>query len=193
MPGDGEVWVTTKLAAILKLKSGDTFSLQFGDTSVFVKVVKIVTDPVFGSSGTNVYRMWCGYNRLDDFPAAENNAVSYLEIRFDEYSHLTEQNFIRETEEYFEMPLGNALYTYDMIKSGYTAVWQMTGAVLCFVSLILVITVVALSVFLIKNDIDEDVKNIGIYKALGMTDTQIFNGYLICYGCLLYTSDAADE
>ncbi|MDE7020365.1 MAG: FtsX-like permease family protein [Lachnospiraceae bacterium] len=184
MPGDGEVWVTTKLAAILKLKSGDTFSLQFGDTSVIVKVVKIVTDPVFGSSGTNVYRMWCGYNRLDDFPAAENNAASYLEIRFDEYSHLTEQNFIRETEEYFEMPLGNALYTYDMIKSGYTAVWQMTGAVLCFVSLILVITVVALSVFLIKNDIDEDVKNIGIYKALGMTDTQIFNGYLICYGII---------
>lgn len=182
MPGEGEVWITAKLANILNLKEGDPFFLRFADQSVSVTAAKIVADPVFGSSNTNVYRMWCGYDRLADFPAAENSAVSYLEIRFDEYTHLTEQNFIHDTETYFEMPLGNALYTYDSIKGGYTAVYQMIGAILCFVSIVLVITVIALTIFLLKSDICEDIKTIGIYKALGMTETQIINGYLISYG-----------
>lgn len=184
MPGKGEVWITTKIANILNLKEGDEFSLQFADQSVKVKAAKIVVDPVFGSSGTNVYRMWCGCGCLTDFPTAENNEMSYLEIRFDEYSRLSEQNFVHDTEEYFGMPLGSALYTYDAVKSGYTAVYQMIGAVLCFVSVVLVITITWLTMFLIKSDMDEDIRNIGIYKSLGMTGAQIMNGYLICYGII---------
>ena len=184
MPAKNEIWTTTKLANILNLKEGDEFFLQFADKSVKVKVARIVTDPVFGSSSTNIYRMWCGYGQLADFPVAENNAVSYLEIRFDEYDPLSEQDFIRDTEAYLGMPLGNALYTYDKIKSGYTSVYQMIGAILCFVSLILVITIAWLTLFLIKSDIDEDIRNIGIYKSLGMTGTQIIGGYLISYGTM---------
>ena len=116
MPGEGEIWITTKLANILKLKEGDEFLIRFSDESVNVRVANIVIDPVFGSSSTNVYRMWCGHGRLANFPVAENNAVSYLEIRFDKYSDLAEQNFIHDTEEYFEMPLGDVFYTYDRIR-----------------------------------------------------------------------------
>lgn len=184
MPGKGEVWITTKIANILNLKEGDEFSLYFADQSVKVRAAKIVADPVFGSSSTNVYRMWCGFGCLTEFPTAENNAVSYLEIRFDKYSRVLEKNFIRDTEAYFEMPLGNALYTYDTIKGGYTTVYQMIGAILCFVSIVLVITAAWLTLFLIKSDMDEDIRNIGIYKALGMTGRQIMNGYLICYGII---------
>lgn len=190
MPGEGEVWITTKIANILKLKEGDEFFIQFSDESVKVKAAKIVIDPVFGSSSTNVYRMWCGYGRLADFPTAENNAVSYLEIRFDQYSHSVEQDFIHDTEAYFEMPLGNVLYTYDKIKSGYMAVYQMLGAVLCFVSIVLVMTVAALTLFLIKSDIEEDVRNIGLYKSLGMTGAQIINGYLVSYGTISFAGAA---
>ena len=183
-PGEGEIWITTKIANILKLKEGDELSLQLADESVPVKIARIVIDPVFGSNSTNVYRMWCGYGRIADFPMAENNVVSYLEIRFNEYSRESEQNFIRDTEEYFDMPLGNALYTYDTIKSGYTIAYQMVGAVLCFVSVILVTTVAWLTIFLIKSDMDEDIRNIGIYKSLGMTGAQITGAYLICYGMI---------
>lgn len=189
MPEKGEIWITTKIANILKLKEGDEVILQLADQCVKVKVTKIVIDPVFGSS-TNVYRMWCGYGQLADFPMAENNAVSYLEIKFDKYSHLSEQNFIRETEEYFDMPLGNALYTYDTIKSGYTTVYQMVGAVLSFVSVVLAIAVVWLTLFLIKSDMDEDIRNLGIYKSLGMTGIQIISGYLISYGTIGFAGAA---
>ncbi len=190
MPGKGEVWITGKLAGILHLREGDEFFLKFADKSVKVKAVKIVTDTVFGSSGTNVYRMWCGYGRISDFPAAENNAVSYLEIRFDTYTPVTEQNFVRETEEYFQMPLGNAFYTYDKIKNGYMAVYQMVGGVLYFVSLVLVIIIAALTVFLVKSDMDEDVRNIGIYKSLGMTGIQIIYVYLVSYGTISFLGAA---
>lgn len=184
MPAKDEVWVTAKTANILRLKVGDTLSLRFADTSVTVKVVKIVTDPVFGGSSTNVYRMWCGPGRLADYPAAMNQAASYLEIRFDQYSRQTERRFIRETEEYFQMPLGNTLYTYEQIKSGYTSVYQMAGGLLCLVSVILAVTVTWLALFLIKNDMDEDIRNIGIYKSLGMTGGQIVGAYLITYGMI---------
>ena len=190
MPGEGEVWITTKIANILKLKEGDEVSLRLADESITVKIAKIVVDPVFGSSSTNVYRMWCGYGRLADFPMAENNAVSYLEIRFDEYDHESEQNFIQDAEAYFDMPLGNALYTYDTIKSGYTGVYQMVGAIFCFVSVILVITVAWLTIFLIKSDMDEDIRNIGICKSLGMTGVQIVGGYLVCYGAIGFVGAA---
>lgn len=184
MPGKGEVWITTKLANILGLKEGEEFSLQFADELVKVKAVKIVADPVFGSSSTNVYRMWCGHGHLADFPIAENSAVSYLEIRFDAYSYLTEQEFIQDAEAYFEMPLGDVLYTYDRIKSGYTSVYQMVGAVLSFVSVVLVMTIGWLTLFLIKSDMDEDIRTIGIYKSIGMTGIQIIGGYLVSYGMI---------
>ena len=190
MPGRGEVWITKKLANILHLKEGDLFSLKFADESVSVKAVKIVTDTVFGSSGTNVYRMWCGYGALGDFPAAENDAVSYLELKFDAYNPAAEQNFIHETEEYFDMPLGKVLYSYDKIKNGYMMTYRMVGAVLSFVSFVLVVTIAALTWFLVKSDMDEDVRRIGIYQSLGMTGMQIIHVYLVCYGVIGFVGAA---
>lgn len=182
MPGKGQVWITKKLANILHLGEGDTFFLKFGDESVPVEAAGIVADTVFGSSGTNVYRMWCGYGTLEDFPAAENHAVSYLELKFDTYNPETEQKFIRETEAYFDMPLGRALYSYDKIKNGYMMTYRMVGAVLSFVSLVLVAAIAALTGFLVKSDLDEDVRSIGIYRSLGITGMQIMGVYLVCYG-----------
>lgn len=190
MPGKDEIWITAKIANILKLKVGDKVSLQLAEKSIKVNVVKIVADPVFGGTSTNVYRMWCGYHQLSDFPLADNNVVSYLEVRFREYSHQAEQNFIRDAEEYFKMPLGDTFYTYDKIKSGYTAACQMVGVILCFVSAVLAITIMVLTLFLIKSDIDEDIRNIGIYKSLGMTGMQIIRIYLVSYGMIGFAGAA---
>lgn len=184
MPGKNEIWITTKMANILGLKTGDDISLQLASQSVQVKVAKIVADPVFGSAGTNVYRMWCGFRQLSHFPLAENRAVSYLEIRFREYNPQAEQDFIHDAEKRFNMPLGDTIYTYDRIKGGYTASYQMIGAALCLVSVILAGTIIALTLFLIRSDMDEDTRNIGIYKSLGMTGAQITAIYLVCYGII---------
>ncbi len=183
-PGKGEIWVTTKIANILRLKAGDEVSLMLADTPVKVKVVKIVADPVFGGSSTNIYRMWCGYGELSDFPMARNASASYLEIRFRKYSPKTEQSFISETEQYFQMPLGDTLYTYGQIKGGYTSLYRMIGAVLCLVSVVLAVTVIVLALFLIKSDIEEDIRNIGICKSLGMTQGQVIGIYLVSYGVI---------
>ncbi|MCI8706402.1 MAG: FtsX-like permease family protein [Lachnospiraceae bacterium] len=184
MPGRDEIWITDKIANVLNLKVGDTVSLQFADASVKVRVAKIAVDPVFGGSSTNIYRMWCGYGRISQFPLAENNGASYLEIRFGQYSPKAEQEFIRRTEEHFQMPLGDTVYTYGQIKGGYTSIYQMAGAVMCLVSLILSATVVLLSLFLVKSDMDEEVRYIGVCKSLGMGSGQIIGGYLACYGCI---------
>lgn len=190
MPAQNEVWITTKIAGVLSLEVGDDIVLQLANKSVRVKVAKIVADPVFGGSSTNVYRMWCGYGRLSDFPLAENNVVSYLEVRFEEYDRRTEQNFIRDAEEYFNVPLGDTIYTYDRIKGGYTTPYQMVGAVLCLVSVVLSGTIIALTLFLIRSDMDEDIRNIGIYKSLGMTAAQVMGVYLGCYGIISFAGAA---
>lgn len=190
MPGKNEIWITTKIANILGLAVGNSVTLQLADKAVTVRVVKIVADPVFGSSSTNVYRMWCGSGQLSEFPLAENNTVSYLEIRFKEYSRQVEQDFIRDAEEYFKLPLGNTLYTYDRIKGGYTTSYQMVGAVLSLVSVVLAGMIAALTLFLVKSDMDEDIRNIGIYKSLGMTGMQIVGVYLMCYGAIGFVGTA---
>lgn len=184
MPGQNEIWVTAKMARILDVKTGDTVVLQLADQAVAVRVADIVADPVFGGGSTNVYRMWCGFGRLREFPFAENNVVSYLEIQFKEYTSQREQQFIQDAETYFHIPLGEAVYTYDRIKGSYTALSQITGAALCFVSVILAATVIALMLFLIRSDLEEDVKTIGIYKSLGMRGGQIAGIYLVCYGII---------
>ena len=130
LPGTGEVWVTAKTARILHLAVGDSLSLQFADETAAVRVAAIVADPVFGGSSTNIYRMWCGPGQLAGFPLAGNSAASYLELRFQEYSPQAEQGFIRDAEAHFQMPLGDTLYTYDRIKSGYTWPYRITGALL---------------------------------------------------------------
>ncbi|MCI8418751.1 MAG: FtsX-like permease family protein [Lachnospiraceae bacterium] len=182
MPGENEIWVTTKMAQILGVKTGDHVVLQLADASVRVAIAGIVSDPVFGGSSTNVYRMWCGSGQLSRFPLAENNGISYLEIRFQEYGPQTEADFIRAAEESFQVPLSDTIYTYDRIKGGYTAPYQMVGAVLCLVSAILAGTILALLLFLIRSDMEEDVRIMGIYKTLGMTQAQIAGIYLVCYG-----------
>lgn len=190
MPGKNEIWITTKIANILNLKVGDSVALQLADKAVTVRVVKIAADPVFGSSSTNVYRMWCGSGQLSEFPLAENNTVSYLEIRFKEYSRQAEQDFIRDAEEYFGLPLGDTLYTYDRIKSGYTASYQMVGAMLSLISVVLAGMIAALTLFLVKSDMDEDIRNVGIYKSLGMTGMRIVDIYLVCYGVIGFAGAA---
>ena len=162
MPGKDEIWVTVKIAAVLNLKAGDTVSLQSADDSVKARVVRIVADPAFGGSSTNVYRMWCGSGRLSDFELLGKDGVSYLEIRFREYSPEAEQRFIRKTEAYFQMPLGDTIYTYSQIKGGYTSIYQMAGALLSFVSVILAVTIVILTLFLVRSDMDEDVRKIAV-------------------------------
>ncbi len=184
LPGENEVWITAKIAHILGVEAGDPLVLQLADASVTVRIAGIVSDPVFGGSTTNVYRMWCGSGQLSGFPLAENNKISYLEIRFREYSAQAEQTFIRETENYFHVPLADTIYTYDRIKSGYTAPYKMVGAVLCLVSAVLAGTILVLLLFLIQSDMEEDVRTMGIYKALGMTGAQIAEIYLGCYGIL---------
>ena len=191
MPQKDEIWITPKIANILNVKAGDEISLQSADQSVKAKVARIVADPVFGSSNTNVYRMWCGFGRLSDFPLADNRRISYLEVRFREYSAQTEQRFIRDAESYFQMPLGDTLYTYDKIKSGYTSAWQMLGNLLCLVSVILAGVILVLTLFLVKSDMDEDIRTIGIYRSLGMTGMQITGGYLVCYGVTGFAGAAA--
>ena len=189
-PGRGEVWVTTKIAHVLHLAAGDSLVLQFADKAVTVRVAAIVTDPVFGGSSTNIYRMWCGPGQLAGFPLAENSAASYLELQFQAYSPQAEQAFIRDAEAYFQVPLGDALYTYDRIKSGYTWPYQVIGTLLCFVSVVLAGTVIALTLFLIQSDMEEDVRNIGIYKSLGLTGGQIIGMYAACYGVIGLTGAA---
>lgn len=190
MPGPNEIWITAKMANILNIKVGDSIVLKLADKSVEMKVVKIAADTVFGGSTTNIYRMWCGYGQLSDLPLATNNVVSYLEIRFKEYSRQAEQDFIRDAEAYFDMPIADTVYTYDRIRSGYTSPYQMVGAVLCLVSVVLSVTIIALTLFLIKSDIDEDIRNIGIYKSLGMTGMQISGVYLVCYGIVGFAGAA---
>ncbi len=190
MPRQNEIWITAKMANILNLKVGDNVFLKLADKSVEVKVVKITADTVFGGSTTNIYRMWCGYGQLSDFPLATNNVVSYLEVRFNEYSRQAEQNFIRDAEKYFDMPIADTVYTYDRIRSGYIAPYQMVGAVLCLVSVVLSVTIIVLTLFLITSDIDEDIRNIGIYKSLGMTGVQIAGVYLVCYGMIGFAGAA---
>lgn len=82
------------------------------------------------------------------------------------------------------MPLGDMIYTYRQIKGGYTSIYQMAGAVLCLVSVVLSVTIALLAVFLVKSDMDEDVRYMGICKSLGMTGGQITGGYLVCYGMI---------
>lgn len=182
LPGPNEIWVTTKIASILNLETGSQITLRLADQTATVKVAKIVSDPVFGGSSTNIYRMWCGPGQLSDFPTSENNAVSFLELRFEEYDPRTERKFISDTEDFFNIPLADTIYTYNRIKGGYTAPYQMVGAALCFVSAVLSVTMIALTLFLIGSDMDEDIRNIGIYNSLGMTGGQIMGSYLGCYG-----------
>ena len=184
MPEENEVWITTKLANILNLKVGDEFILESSAVSLPMQVVKIVADPVFGSANTPIYRMWCGYNQLEKFLLPEGRTLSYLEIRFQEYSPLVEQKFIQDGEEYFDMPLGDTIYTYDRIKGGYTSTYQIIGAISSLVSVVLAVMIIVMTLFLIQSDMSEDIRKIGIYKSVGMTSGQVIASYLVGYGVL---------
>lgn len=185
MPDGNEIWITTKLANILNLKVGDELILESSATSLPMQVVKIVADPVFGSANTPIYRIWCGYNQLETFPLPQGRTLSYLEIRFQEYSPSAERKFIQDAEEAFDMPLSDTIYTYDRIKAGYTSTYEMIGGISSLVSAILAVMIVVMTLFLVQSDMSEDIRKIGIYKSIGMTNGQVIASYLVGYGVLV--------
>ena len=58
-----------------------------------------------------------GFGQLSEFPLVENNAMSYLGLRFTDYSRQDEQDLLRDAEGYFAMPLDDMIYSYDRIRS----------------------------------------------------------------------------
>lgn len=172
--GDGEVGICYSIAAKSRLKVGDEITFQVKDFKQSLKIKYIFKDSVFGSEYMGMKRFVVSDGEYEKLAKVENAAkISLYGITSDDTKALEKDlnQYNYNIVSTFSLDLLGSVYTLDMIVS----------AILAIVSMVLIIISLVILRFTIVFTVQEDYKEIGIMKAIGIKNNKIRGIYLIKY------------
>lgn len=156
------------------LEIGDVVSITVGDVKQEFTIAALTKDAVFGSSMMGFKRLLISQEDFDTFAAQENlvYTVIYCVDYTDEAAFLDDfrqQNFSLISD--VKKDVIPMCYIMDMLIAG----------ILVIVSICLILIAFLVLRFTIVFSLQEDYREIGIMKAIGMTDAGIKGIYLVKY------------
>ena len=170
----GEIALPKVEAEKNNLQAGDRIAIQVGDQKVSFTVKEIVKDAVFGSTMMGLKRFYISDEDFRKFEKANSGYITKLycvnygdrdafqrEYKNQEFSTITNM----------ERSMISACYIMDMLVSG----------VMIVVSICLILIAFLILRFTIVFTMQEDYKEIGIMKAIGIRDNGIRTIYLVKY------------
>ncbi len=178
-PAPGHVYLGGILADPDKTTIGDEVVLDFGDVKVSVIIDGYIKDPLFGSPFLGNPRMIM--NRADadvlkaDKTVADNYSGAVYYINTDDMKLLTTELSNAE----------NTMFGADNAKIRMTYMLDMLVAgLLLVVSICLILIAFTMLSFTIKFTLEEDFREIGVMKAVGLENRSIRLMYMVKYLCL---------
>lgn len=171
---DGEIYVTTELfySDRYNLKQGDTIEITaYGKTKKF-KLKGCTKDAMFGSSMVGMTRILMSENDYAYFET-EQETIWYDLVVYTTDSHfmdkVNDNNFNSVFTE--SKSIIKAIYIMDMV----------TAAVMLIVSICLIIISMVILRFTINFTMSEEFREIGVMKAIGITNGKIRRLYIFKY------------
>lgn len=170
----GEIAIPIVIAKQNQLSTGDVLKITCGDTQMEFTVSSIVKDAVFGSE-------MMGFKRLliteEDYETLTGNGNPFHTLLFTVSCTDTaafEKDFKKNDFQVISAlnsSLFHMLYIFDMVIAG----------VFIIVSICLIVVALLILRFTIVFTLQEDYKEIGIMKAIGIRDNSIKGIYLLKY------------
>lgn len=176
----GEIALPIQQAALNGLAVGDTLRISIGDNCMEFTVAAIVKDAVFGSSMIGVKRIFIA---KDDYRNLMGEAPRYHTMLYavnctdvkEMQNELKKQGI--ESLSALEKPMIKMCYFFNILIAGIMVV---VGICLILISFLILR-------FTIVFTLQEDYKEIGIMKAIGIRDGKVRGIYLLKYFALTLT------
>ncbi len=175
-PAEGELWVSQKLINTGLLVQGETVTVTVGATALELTVTEVIKDALFGADGMGMYRVLVSEEdfdalNADDAAAALRSAL--FGFAADDTGTLSAE--LSETEQSMLSQFsGEMLNMLNYLNLSIAALLALFSA--CLIVLFLVILR-----YTIRFTLNQEFRDIGVMKAVGLTDRRIGNLYLIKY------------
>lgn len=163
------------------LQVGDTVSIRVGEEEQEFEIAAIVKDAVFGSSMMGFKRLFI---RKEDF-ARYVRQEGIVHTRIYNVNYADEDNFSKEWKKQ-NFNVISSIDGPEAIRMCYI-MDMLIAAILIVVSICLILLAFLVLRFTIVFTLQEDYKEIGIMKAIGMRDMGIKGLYLVKYSALAVT------
>lgn len=177
----GKVAISYYLASKLDLKLGDKIEFDYSDQiSKELEVGYIVKDALFGSAFMNMNRLLVSDEDYDYFRGSEDAFISYW------YGmNVTDEKALIRSINQESLGFG-FLGDRDMVKMIYTMDMMVAG-ILTIVSVMLIIVALVMLRFSVNFTVQEDYREIGVMKAIGIGNKGIKSLYVFKYMFLALT------
>ena len=166
-----KIYLSPKFLREIKAKVGDTFTIHTKNQSYDYEIAGTAKDVIFGSSMVGMTRIIM--NEADYKELAENGDL--FQVR--EYAVTTKN--VKEFEQKFSEAMISTLFNYDhaVIKNMFI-MDMVTAGVLLLVSVCLIIISILVLKFTIGVTINEEFREIGVMKAIGIESGKIRGLYM---------------
>ena len=170
---DGEIGITETQLRDNKLKVGDTITLKYGDYKKKFKISTKILDPALGGDYVGMARYLLSDN---DFDEIEKHTDSLC------YNYGINTDNLKSFKSAFNKQAFNVIVNLDgeMFEFAYV-ISIISAAILIVVGICLIIISFLILRFTIVFTLQEDYKEIGIMKAIGIKNFGIKKLYLIKY------------
>lgn len=174
----GEFYINTSCVKELGIKKGDTLTLTKGDLSCELVCAGIVKDAMCGSNASGTLRCLLDDEAFQKFAQNEfvklTTAGKMYNIETDDIQEFANENFAKFGKDVgFSATLESAKETYifDMIVTG----------IILVVSVVLIAVAFMVLRFSITYTLTEEYREIGIMKAIGVSNSRIRGLYIVKY------------
>lgn len=168
-PKSGEVWISKTIAKSNNVKIGDTLTLGYDDP-IHLKISGFYTSSLTATASLCVTPIILSSEDSDKFDEI-SGALLALDLNTADMS----KTFFSKNDYIVTS------YTREVLKSKFTEISDLLGVVgVLAASIVFIMSLFVIS-FIIKNDINKQIKEIGIYKCLGYRNKTIVGFYLIGY------------
>ena len=175
----GHIYVGGILATKEEVKPGDVIELQLEDVTLTLTVDGIVKDALLGSPFMGNPRMLMNDEDVQTLLASED--VRNLDCGAIFYAYT--DNLKLYEKEISDVP--NSMFSSDssVLKLTYM-IDMLTAALMLVVSICLILIAFAMLSFTIKFTINEDFREIGVMKAIGLKNISVRGLYMVKYICI---------
>ncbi|NKE09940.1 MULTISPECIES: ABC transporter permease [Kocuria] len=189
-PGPGQVFIPVAYQKQYGLQKGDSLTVAGTDTRLRLTVAGSIRDAQMASSMSSSTRFVVSDTDFQQLASAHGGAAEIIvEYRLSDPSLIPE--FQRSYETRTDLPHNGQAVTYPLIRLFNTLSDGLVAVALVGVSAVLILIALLNLRFVIRGSIQDDVRQIGAMKAMGLAPADIRGMYLAKYrvlsllGCVL--------
>lgn len=172
---DGKTMITVGVMDKYGWNVGDTLSFELGDTSYEYEIVGAIKDATFGSTfigNTRILLSSSDFEELCSNPSAYKSFLTAIDT--------TDVAKVREDCAAIN---GAQIFPYSTIKMTYV-LDMLTAIIMLVASIVLIVVSFVVLRFAVDLSVNEEIREIGIMKAIGLKDRRIRSIFVIKYMCL---------